>query len=141
MKKLLVCLLSLAILISMAGCSANAPQTQPTETKPLAEYEFLTPPEGWVNLGLADGRVPLTAGGYTWTQTTGHGTGETMHADQYMQPLPVESMQSISFQAVPIDGVTMSLDGFSAEKGSVVTLDWQTTPDAISGIRCCRYRS
>ena len=134
MKKLVVGLMLFALLFSMAGCAATAPETLATVTQAPTAGEILTPPDGYVVLGLADGSVPLKTGGYTWSRVTGHGTAETFHADQWIQPLPLESMESVAFQAVPIDGTAVSEEGFVARLGCQVFLDWQIPPDAVSGV-------
>lgn len=135
MKKLFSWMLIFGILLSLTGCATNMPETLLTVAEdPFAPTtgKFLTPPKGYVV--IAEGNIPLKTGGYTWSGETGRGTGETIHADQAIRPLSVENMETVTFQAVPIDGITMSEDGYVAYMGCRVSLDWQIPPDAVSGV-------
>lgn len=134
MKKICSWFVLIGLLISFAGCAANEPQTLATVTEAPAAGQLRTPPEGYVVLGLADGNVPLKTGGYTWTYTTEDGNEEMTHADQMERPIPMHSMESIAFQAVPMGGETKSEDGYTAAHGCRVSLAWQSRPDTVTGV-------
>lgn len=137
MKRLCAILLVFVSLLSVTGCMENITGTyaEVTNVPRIPDTdEFLTPPEGSVVLGLADGCVPMKIGGYSWTKEADDGSKQTTHADQAVRPLPLERMESIVFQAVPIDGMVLSAEGFSAELGSRIELDWQISPDTFSAV-------
>lgn len=135
MKKLFACLFLVAMLLSMAGCVANIPETLVTVTgEPYdpVSGEFLTPPKGYVV--TQNGKIPLTTGGYSWSVDTGHGTGKHMIADQYMWPLPVKDMETVKITPEsPMDGINyyMADPPISIPMGAKVALDWQVMPDTV----------
>lgn len=135
MKKLLICLLLLAMLFSVTGCVANIPETLITEVgepyDPMAG-EFLTPPKGYVV--TQDGNIPLKTGGYSWSVDTGHGTGKHMIADQAERPVPVEYLETVRIvQESPIDGKVYYMGDTPEmiEYGAKIKLDWQVKPDTL----------